>query len=252
MFLRKHDIINKTIFWGKKMNIFVRNDLNMRKGKITSQVAHAVVGLWLGAMDKSEDKFILKGDNYEIHKKWVLEGLKINIVPVNSEGELLFCQTNNTVLIKDHGRTEFKEPTYTCLSEFNNIVLNKKVVDFPFSDKQAKQTLIANRELSLNKWILAVYAGRASWSVLLDKMEDTGNELILNLDEEGLRNWLLGAFAKITLKIEECDIQDLKTKLSDSNVLFHEERNDNRIVILATEPRLVEVINNCTSELKLY
>lgn len=91
----------------EKLVIIMRKDLNMRKGKMIAQGAHAAVMIVLGINDSSLDE-------------WLETGQTKICVSVNSEAELLdvyqrakdaglFCS-----LVKDAGRTEFKEPTLTC------------------------------------------------------------------------------------------------------------------------------------------
>ena len=234
------------------MNIYVRSDLNMRKGKISSQVSHAVVALWLNAMEQSETKFILKGNNYKLHKEWIKNGATIKINPVSSELLLLSENKLNSILIKDQGRTEFKEPTHTCLSNFEGVVVHKRLSCESISSKPAKQTIIANKDLKLNKWVLAEYASRASWFVLLNLMEDNGSELVLKIEKESLRNWLLGAFAKITLKIEEANLDKIVCDLKNNDINVYEEKNGEETIVLATSPEFIEVLDQCTSNLKLY
>lgn len=110
-----------------KQVIVMRKDLNMRKGKMIAQGAHASMkvffdkmhdidngGLGDGLVTKSLD---LTGEEYE----WV-NGLFTKIcVSVNSEQELLDIHKQakeaglNCALIKDSGLTEFDGlPTFTC------------------------------------------------------------------------------------------------------------------------------------------
>lgn len=234
------------------MKVYVRSDLNMRKGKISSQVSHAVVAMWLNCMKQTEEKFTLSGENYNEYKKWLKDGSKIEILPVPSEEELISYLSYDTVLIEDQGRTEFKGHTKTCVSKLSNVSLYGRLSCSSISDKPAKQTLIANRDLKLNKWVLAEYAATASWNALSSLMEDTGEELVLYLNKEDLKNWLLGAFAKITLKIDEKDINEMKSNLKDNDIGFSEYLLEDQTVVLATTPRFCDVLDAVTSNLKLY
>lgn len=91
-----------------KMIIVMRKDLNMRKGKMVAQGAHAAVGLVL----ENQDSLGVKA--------WLADSFKKICVSVNSEAELLSVvemaksQGLMTKLIRDLGHTEFKEPTLTC------------------------------------------------------------------------------------------------------------------------------------------
>lgn len=127
-----------------KMVIVVRKDLNMRKGKIAAQAAHAAVGAILKLMDTTEKlhcniKTIMYLKNGML-AQW-LDGKFTKIcVYVNSEQELLEIQADandyyiNSCLIKDAGDTEFNGvPTYTCiaLGPDNPEYLDKVTGDLP-------------------------------------------------------------------------------------------------------------------------
>jgi len=92
-----------------KMIIVMRKDLNMRKGKLVAQGAHAAVGLTLENLDHVEVK------------AWLASSFKKICVYVESEQELLDVvaeATRNGLLTKkiiDAGHTEFHGvPTLTC------------------------------------------------------------------------------------------------------------------------------------------
>lgn len=96
-----------------KQVIIIRNDLNMRKGKMIVQGCHASLGAC--RIDASKEHF----DDFET---WVNTGQTKIAVSCSSETELkaLYQQAKDAKLpcslIKDAGRTEFKEPTYTAVA----------------------------------------------------------------------------------------------------------------------------------------
>lgn len=103
-----------------KQVIVVRMDLKMGKGKMSVQVAHAS----LGAILKNSANRIFGGINLENDKElneWLNGSFAKVCVRVESEEELLELNKKaenldlRTSLILDSGRTQFKEPTYTCL-----------------------------------------------------------------------------------------------------------------------------------------
>jgi peptidyl-tRNA hydrolase, PTH2 family len=111
-----------------KQVIVVRKDLNMRKGKIGAQVAHASLGAILKLMDlhyETDDKKakILVYYKDDALGQW-LDGKFTKICPyVNSEEELLEIQRKAdelgivNCLIQDSGDTEFHGvPTYTVVA----------------------------------------------------------------------------------------------------------------------------------------
>lgn len=120
----------------KKQVIVVRKDLNMRKGKIAAQVAHASLGCIKKILQKTEDTDINFFDTnekiinyrlsyYEIDAfgEWFEDSWTKICASVDTETELLDirdrCKEKNILhcLVQDAGRTEFKGiPTYTCIA----------------------------------------------------------------------------------------------------------------------------------------
>jgi PTH2 family peptidyl-tRNA hydrolase len=109
-----------------KQIIVVRKDLNMRKGKMVAQGAHASLAAILNNSDKStsgEIRILLEGGekNDAALKDWLLGRFTKICVYVNSEEELLavYQQAEDKgllcALITDAGLTEFNNvPTKTC------------------------------------------------------------------------------------------------------------------------------------------
>jgi PTH2 family peptidyl-tRNA hydrolase len=110
-----------------KQVIVMRKDLNMRKGKMVAQGAHASMGAIL------KDSINLSNYGERGHRvipltpqmnAWLNGKFTKICVSVDSERELLDLYEEirdvrgleHHALIQDEGRTEFKEPTYTCLA----------------------------------------------------------------------------------------------------------------------------------------
>lgn len=98
-----------------KQVIIVRRDLNMRKGKLAAQVAHASTTVTVEALAGS------KGNWTNKVLDWYNTSQAKIIVGADSEQELIdlylraLDQGLITVLITDHGYTEFHGvPTKTC------------------------------------------------------------------------------------------------------------------------------------------
>ena len=104
-----------------KQVIVVRKDLNMRKGKIAAQAAHASMGAILSLCKQDGNRLILEMD--ERTQPWLTGRFKKICVYVNSEEELLsiYEQAKEagliTSLIQDAGLTEFGGvKTYTSVA----------------------------------------------------------------------------------------------------------------------------------------
>lgn len=104
-----------------KQVIVVRKDLNMRKGKMVAQGAHASMKAILDAMINVEEEKVLYLEPGTPMTDWI-NGIFTKVcVSVDSEEELLSIYNNakvqgyNAALIQDVGLTEFGGvPTYTC------------------------------------------------------------------------------------------------------------------------------------------
>lgn len=108
-----------------KQIIVLRKDLNMRKGKMVAQGAHASMAVFFNAMHfNSHSDFGMFGNQVtNAMKEWIEGSFTKICVSVNSEQELLdlhaLAESKGIVcaLIKDAGHTEFGGvPTYTALA----------------------------------------------------------------------------------------------------------------------------------------
>ena len=93
----------------------MRNDLNMRKGKMVAQGSHASVLAYKAAEREEETTADAR--------KWFCEGMKKICVRCDSEAELLSIERQAladnlpVVVVTDAGHTEFQGvPTKTCLA----------------------------------------------------------------------------------------------------------------------------------------
>jgi len=111
-----------------KQVIIIRKDLNMRKGKMVAQGAHASMKVFFDRMTHRIPALYCDDNSYEMSvtnamRNW-MEGLFTKIcVSVNSEQELLDIYNQALVnglpcsLIQDAGLTEFNGvPTYTAVA----------------------------------------------------------------------------------------------------------------------------------------
>jgi PTH2 family peptidyl-tRNA hydrolase len=104
-----------------KQVIVLRKDLNMRKGKMVAQGAHASMRAILNVARRDGDTLVIPLDARS--EPWLCGRFKKICVSVNSEGELLDLHRRAvegglmSALIKDAGLTEFDGvPTYTALA----------------------------------------------------------------------------------------------------------------------------------------
>lgn len=98
-----------------KQVIIIRKDLGMRRGKECAQVAHSSM-LWI--IDKLKNKL-----EFTIEEKdWLFGDFTKVVLQVSNLDKLLeiynFAKESNLLayLVTDLGKTEFNEPTITCLA----------------------------------------------------------------------------------------------------------------------------------------
>jgi PTH2 family peptidyl-tRNA hydrolase len=104
-----------------KQVIVMRKDLNMRKGKLVAQGAHASMGAILSLCKRDGNRLVLEMD--ERVEPWLTGRFKKICVYVNTEQELLDIHQQAkdaglvTSLIVDSGLTEFNGvPTKTAVA----------------------------------------------------------------------------------------------------------------------------------------
>lgn len=109
-----------------KQVIVMRNDLNMRKGKMIAQGAHASIAFLTKRMVINHDHhptemFRSSTALWEVELEWLTNSFTKVCVYVNSDEELFDIVRQakeaglEVHLIQDAGKTEFKDvPTYTC------------------------------------------------------------------------------------------------------------------------------------------
>lgn len=110
-----------------KQVIVVRKDLNMRKGKLAAQVAHASLKVIIDRMCKENMQWWFELWRMIIDKdeplyEWLHGSFTKIVLGVNSEKELMELYVEAQMaklphaLIRDAAKTEFKDPTYTALA----------------------------------------------------------------------------------------------------------------------------------------
>lgn len=116
-----------------KQIIILRKDLNMRKGKMIAQGAHASMKVILDLTSNQSPistamhkelvlRKMLYMERFSPLERWINGTFTKIVVSVNSEKELLGCYNQAgeaclpCSLIQDMGLTEFKKPTYTAVA----------------------------------------------------------------------------------------------------------------------------------------
>ena len=107
-----------------KQVIVLRNDLNMRKGKMVTQGAHASMAAIISPFEVSDGDMLYPGiKNDDLIRLWLVGKFTKICVRVDSEEELLNIYKKageaniHRSLIQDSGATEFNGvPTFTAVA----------------------------------------------------------------------------------------------------------------------------------------
>ena len=236
------------------IKVYVDASLDMPLGKICAQVSHAVMKLALDRFRVFENKLIIDEQaSLEWFLQWrnsgfyfelsYLDDLKNNHKELNNEGSYSF--------INDQGRTCFNgETTLTTIAytEASLIDYKREIqnVDSEYTDNESRQILCLDRTCNLSdKDSLIKAIAKASMLNLFSYLKKSEFCYYFELDEnEALRDWLIGSFAKITLSVKgQSKFSNLENKLIEMNIAYaktlvkNETENNSCLLYTSPSPR---------------
>lgn len=248
-----------------EFKVYARKDLNMRRGKLAAQCAHAAMKLVLDMMTVVDGNYLMKKRNYSLYEQWVKYGMQINVSfvedmeAINDLISKASLHDQRRALIIDSGRTEFKGvSTPTCLgflpenwemeeSGFEEYIkLQKRFVDNNIPE--AKQVIVVNRKIKLTKEEFASNVAQASVRALMKNAELYGDGLIIRLEDGSpLLSWLAGSYTKIVLGVDKP--MNAFCEMRDSKLIYTVNLGD--LFCFASNAEFPEVINAVTGNYKL-
>lgn len=209
------------------MEIFARRDLNMRKGKLAAQVAHAACAQLLNSMDDFGEYRVLSALNYQ-RLLQLIEHDAVVVEMVADEAELRGSLENPelSTVITDRGLTEFGGvPTVTTAAQGVFTPSAQKAVPLAGADLIARQWFVFSKQQPLPKEVAAKMAALGCLTMmasLLTPLEGSSDgSMKLCLSDPALRGWLTAGFGKIGMGIKtDADLEVLKESLDTSNVHY--------------------------------
>jgi peptidyl-tRNA hydrolase len=209
------------------MEIFARRDLNMRKGKLAAQVAHAACAQLLNSMDDFGGYRVLSALNYQ-RLLQLISHEAVVIKMVAGEADLLGSLENPelSTVITDRGLTEFGGvPTVTTAAQGVFTPSAKKAVPLDGADLIARQWFVFSKQQPLPKEVAAKMAAIGCLTMmasLLKPLEGASDgSMKLCLSDPALRGWLTAGFGKIGMGIKtDDDLVVLQETLDTSNVHY--------------------------------
>lgn len=245
-----------------KLDVFMRNDLNMRKGKMAAQAAHAV-------MKRVLDMCVLKGDGlyvdaeHYVTLRQFLYAPEISVFLVANEEDLKQRTAENpNGVIVDHGHTEFHGVhTMTCGAVGLHGVEPAVHVDGKSAVSPEDRTMIARQWLVFSKpgstgedfskeaviELAALSTLRHMYKLFVRQDEDS---YCASFEQyPALRDWLFGAFAKIGLVVKDrSELLALASQVREEG--GHSSLLEDGVGVLIVGPEYPGSIT-CLSSLKL-
>jgi len=231
------------------LNVLVRKDLNMRKGKMAAQSAHAGGKLFLEILKRSEDKlFLSKAAETQFLKFLNTDKNKVKIQMTLNEDSLNseLDKSKPFSIIVDNGRTEFHGvATTTCAAYgvFEEIDLTELYVPQTYGTEiVAKQIFIFSKENPLPKEIACELAVESCLKILFSLMDETSvdGEIVKYFDlskKNALNDWIKGAFGKIAVSTKnDLELDKIEQELRENNFKFEKlEINNNKCIAIAPQ-----------------
>jgi peptidyl-tRNA hydrolase len=244
------------------IDILYRDDLNMRKGKLATQISHAFLSVIISMFVEKEGELFLTDKKLSIVEEY-LDGLKkgyekLNLIPVSSEEELLdfIIDESKIIVITDQGRTCFDgKPTKTCCV-YSKYTEDANIIDcMGGADKEleVKQAFVVNKNSKASSIELAHAVAISSLSTFLKTCSKENGGLLIKKNSP-LHIWITTGFGKIVLKDNLNGIKRILSEIVTSEVsLYHSlaissGRNPDVLCVGISE---VQDIDKLTGSLKL-
>jgi PTH2 family peptidyl-tRNA hydrolase len=245
-----------------KLDIFMRNDLNMRKGKMAAQAAHAVMKRVLDMCSLKNDGLYIDTAHYTTLRQF-LNAPEVAVFLVTNEEDLKQCTAENpNGVIVDHGHTEFHGVhTMTCGAVGLHSIEPAVHVDGKSAVSPEDRTMIARQ------WLVFAKPGSTGEDFSKEKVIELAAIVTLRhmcglfvcLDKDAycasfeqypaLRDWLFGAFAKIGLSVRSREeLLVLESQVREEGL--HASLLESGVGVLIVGPEYPGSIS-CLSSLKL-
>lgn len=192
-----------------KITLYMRDDLNMRKGKMAAQASHAVMRRVLDLCELKPHELSITPEHYAVLRQFANKP-EVDVVLVPGEASLReHLASDLATMIVDHGHTEFHgihTPTCGALG-LHSIPVEQLQRTVPPDDRQilARQWLVflqpEGGKSAFDKVFVIRQAMQATVAHLyrLFKRMDEDRYAIDFATYPAMKDWLFGAFGKIGL-----------------------------------------------------
>jgi peptidyl-tRNA hydrolase len=240
-----------------ELNLYFRQDLGMRKGKLAAQIAHAACAQLLNAMDDGGDVRLLPYAAY-VTLQGLLHDLAVHVHPVENEVALrnALLDPANASIIIDRGLTEFGGvPTLTTAAQGAFSASPRKAVPMSGADLIARQWFVFSKERPLPKDHAARMAAIGCLKMmnqLMSRPTDAEDQAVLPLRDPALRGWLTAGFGKIGMGIKtDAALKGLREALEGQQIpTVSLEMNGTQLLVIGPQfPETVAPIMGRESDL---
>lgn len=242
--------------------LIIRNDLNMRRGKMAAQSSHALMKAILNCFDSVHGGNALHLN--ESHMKQLIHwknSPKVQARLVSDLSELskeAEKHSGESLFVEDLGRTEFhgqKTTTCACLVDPQWVLSMAPRIPKPFNEPlKAKQVIAIRRDEKLSKESMCEFASIASVDGLLNGFNVTNGVSEYDLEQDTpLAVWLRTAFGKIVVGVPNGDVlHNIANQAHNEGVIVGTASNDEgRIMAVSIGPDFPDQIDPLTGDFKL-
>lgn len=239
------------------LNIYVRQDLKMRKGKMAAQSAHAAMKLLFEVMKKTQNEMILHVEQKsQLDRFFEDNDIKIHMVQDENSLNNILDKNLPYSIIVDSGRTEFHGvPTVTCAAQgiFNNCSIEEMIVPNAYGkDIKAKQVFVFNKDFPLSKETTCELSVLTCLQLMYSKMKDGEHGKYFDLNEQGpFLDWITNAFGKIALSTQTLEQLELVEQQLITNDIKYIKNKLGNNTCLCIEPCYPTNIDSITGSLSL-
>lgn len=242
--------------------LIIRNDLNMRRGKMAAQSSHALMKAFLDSFDSLNDGNFLhlsQPSKAQIRQWQASPRVSASLVSdLNDLSEEAHKHTGKALFVEDLGRTEFhgeKTTTCACMVDPDWLLSASPRIPKPFNEPlRAKQVIAIRRDKKLTKEEMCEFASIASVDALLNGLKVSDDFSGYDLQQNSpMAVWLRTAFGKIVVGVPNEDhLNDLVTKARQEDIIVGTSCNDDgNVMAVAIGPDFPENVDALTGGFKL-
>lgn len=242
----------------KTLQLVMRSDLGMRKGKMAAQAGHAAMKVLLSPSVRTRHGLSYKAEHYNDLCRFIKSGA-VSVEMVSGCDGLFGGQSSAPgLVVVDNGKTEFAGVlTPTCMARglFDDYFTDRASIAAPEGGSGLRQYFVFSKQYPISKEVACELAVRGCIGQLAHKLSThpgsaDGSRLIGN-EEVDLFNWIFGGYGKIGLSVDtDHELGVLISTLEVSGLCYFVSQVG-KCRMVAISPERTGVVRGLTSSLSL-